>query len=292
MDTSTAPSPSITSKCLDDPKNPHQHHHSTRIPKSFSIESIISTRSSSHRSHDPTPMSNTIFPNPATLFPANFCLPPSFQHSIYSPWMSYLAAASAQHQQHQHPPVNQQHHHPAYHLFSNSVDRFSNFLENADREPGTPTFFGHAAPHIDPRFALAAVDPEQREQLAQLFVNNVRDPKLTEFLLGQRGGIDRSHESNDYQTGIEDERLGAPEVMAKDGDNGDFGDESFGNRVDRVRDLSELYFRGQRMMSGDAMGVAMASGSDQLDMDSAESSSELSMTMSPEGRMKSAGKRL
>lgn len=284
MDTSTAAPPSMASKCLDEKQ--HQLL-STRIPKSFSIESIISTRNSSHQTSDSPPLANTCFPNPAAaLFPANFCLPP-LQHSIYSPWMSYLAAASVQHQ-HQHhppPPINQSsHYHPAYQLFAN------NFVENSDREPSMHSFFGPSPPHIDPRFALAAVDPEHREQLAQLFANNVRDPKLTEFLLGQRG-IDRSHEATDYHTGIEDDRSGS-DGTTKDGDNGEMGDHSFGHRVGRVRDLSELYFRGQRMLSGDVTGAATASGSDQLDMDSAESGSELSMTMSPEGQRKSAGKRL
>lgn len=199
--------------------------------------------------------------------------------------MSYLAAASAQQQNQHHPPVNQQHHPSAYHLFSNSANRFPNFLDNSERESSIPNFFGPKPTHIDPRFALAAVDPEHREHLAQLFANNVRDPKLTEFLLGQRG-IERSHESVDYHMGVEDERSGS-EVTVKDGDN---GVDSFGHRAGRVRDLSELYFRGQRMLSGDATAVATASGSDQLDMDSAESSSELSMTMSPEGRRKSTGK--
>lgn len=169
-------------------------------------------------------------------------------------------------------------------------------MENHDREPSEPiNFFGLSSPahHSDPRLALAAVDPEHREQLAQLFANNVRDPKLTEFLLMGHRGIERSHEAeiSDYHVGNEDDRPGS-ELAAKDGDNGELGDDgSFGHRVSRVRDLSEFYFRGQRMMSGDAAtGAAISTGSDQLDMDSAESSSELSMTMSPEGRRKSAGK--
>lgn len=269
MNTSTATSPSMAQKCLDKSKI-QSHQLSTRIPKSFTIESIISTRSSSQQSTSSPPLGNTIFPNPAALFPANFCLPQSFQHSLYSPWMSYLAAASAQHQQqHQHTPINPPSQHPAYHL-----------LENSDREPNAQSFFMPQLSQIDPRFALAAVDPEHREQLAQLFANNVRDPKLTDFLLRQRS-IERS---NDYHTGIEEDRSGS-DLTAKDGAVDEFGEDSFSHRLGRVQDLSDLYFR------GDATGAATATGSDQLDMDSAESSSELSMTMSPEARRKSAGKR-
>lgn len=155
-------------------------------------------------------------------------------------------------------------------------------------------------PSLDPRFALATVDPVQREQLAQLFANNVRDPKLTEFLLGQGGVgggtmIGRHPEPpSGYASSSEDER-----TRYRDGeqDEVDVGQPSlvgFGHPAARsefsgtVRDLSELYFRGQRMMGGDG-GIVAPLSDGQLDMDSAESSSELSMTMSPDGRRKSDG---
>lgn len=293
MDTSTATSPPLVPTSMDDQHKRH-HLHTTRIPKPFSIESIISSCASNADppSTDSPPLTNTIFSTPSSLFPSNFCLPHAFQHSIYSPWMSYLASASAQQHQHQqHPPIN--HQHPAYHLFANSAERFTNLLDNPDRESHSlQTLFGPSAPHIDPRFALAAVDPEHREQLAQLFANNVRDPKLTEFLLG-RGGIDiRARESRDYYAaGKDEERSGVDAAPKHHLDHGEImAADSFGhNRVGRVRDLSELYYRGQRMLNGDRTGSAAPLGGEQLDMDSAESSSELSMRMSPDGERKSAG---
>lgn len=141
----------------------------SRVPKPFSIESLIAHQSPQHHINDLSSnrqQLNDIPDVPIINHPASngyggthFNLPP---FPLYNPWMGYLTQTATER-------LSQ--------FFSRNDDKLTHFL---DIESSSPS------PSRDSRFILNPVDVIQREKLAQYFVNNIRDPnkgKLSEFLL-------------------------------------------------------------------------------------------------------------
>lgn len=283
MDISTSPpvatrdnQSSITSRLLTSTSATN-----TRLANPFSIESIISQRHKSTSPQPPTTLqshSSGSRPDdtatPQSMAPSQFApgVGPfaSANFSLYNPWMGYLAAASHQHQQQQ-------------------LQYSSHLSAVVDQMPPADMFFGMPPAGMDPRLAglAATVDPVHREKLAQLFVNNVRDPKLTELLLmGTGGGVDHS----------------VPQSAAVDATQASLSLSMGSDNVGTIpMHLSHMYLqeRSRLMMQhqhhqqqhhhhpNSQHGIG---GGRDVDADSAESSSDLSMTMSPDGCRKSAGK--
>lgn len=217
----------------------------SKIPKPFSIESLISTKSCS-------PIRPDAFEQhyPPTLFPQNICLP---NFPMYNPWMGYLTQSTNE-------QINQ--------LFSNGPnDKFVNFLEHQDsrRDKLSEMFLTHTA--NDPRIFLNS-DPVHREKIAQYLANNVREPKFTEFLMSASKTDFRNDEEN-----VDDHLF-----TASDNCNKDLRQTSISvrNFADGVSNLSQLFVKSDQDKDDE-----MESGSE----------SELSMTMSPDGSHKNAGKK-
>lgn len=217
----------------------------SKIPKPFSIESLISTKSCS-------PMRPDAFEThyPPSLFPQNICVP---NFPMYNPWMGYLTQQTSE-------QINQ--------LFSNGPsDKFvNNFLEHQDNRHDklSEMFLSHSA--NDPRIFLSS-DLIHREKIAQYLANNVREPKFTEFLMNAS--------KTDFRN--DDENTNEHLLTASDNSNKDLRQTSFNvrNFTDGVSNLSQLFVK---------------SDQDKDDEMDTGSESELSMTMSPDGSNKNAGK--
>lgn len=134
----------------------------SKIPKPFSIESLISTKSCS-------PIRPDAFEThyPPTLFPQNICVP---NFPMYNPWMGYLTQQTNE-------QINQ--------LFANGPNEkfVTNFLEHQDNRHDklSEMFLTHTT--NDPRISFFNSDLVHREKIAQYLANNVREPKFTEFLM-------------------------------------------------------------------------------------------------------------
>lgn len=220
----------------------------SKIPKPFSIESLISTKSCS-------PIRPDAFEThyPPTLFPQNICLP---NFPMYNPWMGYLTQSTNE-------QINQ--------LFTNGPnDKFVNFLEHQDgrRDKLSEMFLTHTA--NDPRIFLNG-DPVHREKIAQYLANNVREPKFTEFLMSA-SKTDYRNDRNDEEN-VDDHLFTASDNCNKDARQTSI---SVRNFSDGVSNLSQLFVKSDQDKDDE-----MESGSD----------SELSMTMSPDGSHKNAGKK-
>lgn len=322
----------------------------TRLPNPFSIESIISSRNTSpprppslprtidphlnqlnlppalnhhhhhHHEHNNAasakPPSATLPDQPNTASAplsaaAQFALPNGGSFPLYNPWMGYLAAASHQQlQQQQHHQHNHNQHHDAGERLSAAIGGHFDQMPPADMFFGMPALAAAAA--MDPRLSL--VDPMQREKLAQLFANNVRDPKLTEFLL-----MGAASAAGGGTTSVGDSIVGGLEAMMPMGGGvGDVSTMGSDNIGTIPMHLSQMYLqergrlllqqqqqqqqlhpqtqqhqqqqqhRAQQRLHRNSDGGG-GGGTRDGDADSAESSSELSMTMSPDGYRKSAG---
>ncbi len=186
----------------------------SKIPKPFSIESLISTKSCS-------PIRPDAFEThyPPTLFPQNICLP---NFPMYNPWMGYLTQSTNE-------QINQ--------LFSNGPnEKFVNFLEHHPdnrHDKLSEMFLTHTA--NDPRIFLNS-DLVHREKIAQYLANNVREPKFTEFLMNASKADFRSDDE------ITDEHL----LTASDNNcNKDLRQTSISvrNFTDGVSNLSQLFVK-------------------------------------------------
>lgn len=146
-------------------ENPRKETKLTRIPKPFTIESLISPRT------ETIGIRQNILENQCPPgFPSNFNLPPHFP--MYNPWVGYLSQTANER-------ISQ--------FFSNSDEKLTHFLDSSEvnHEKLSEVFFTHQQAAQDPRYFL---NPEiiHREKLAEYFVNNIREPnkeKLSEFLL-------------------------------------------------------------------------------------------------------------
>lgn len=198
----------------------------SKIPKPFSIESLISTKSCSPIRPDAF---ETHFP--PTLFPQNIC-PPNFP--MYNPWMGYLTQSTNE-------QINQ--------LFANGpTDKFVNFLDHPDnrRDKLSEMFLTHTAG--DPRVFFNS-DPVHREKIAQYLANNVREPKFTEFLM--------SASKTDFRN--DDENVDDHLFTASDNCNKHLRQTSISvrNFSDGVSNLSQLFVKGDQDKDDE-----MESGSD------------------------------
>ena len=273
---------------------------SQKIPKPFSIESLIATRSCSPNRREPSPnqqlhphhhhhhhqhsqhsMQQNLYSDnmPPNIFQQNFGLPPNFP--LYHPWttLGYLTHTTNER-------ITQ--------LLNNDGEKLAHFLENSDitRDKMTEMFLNSNSK--DPRLflnAAAAADPASREKLAQYFVNNVRDPKLTEFLLSATTGTSNSldlrnsnylSEPNNSErfvvgsgcSGLPPNAAAAFSVMQNS-----FLDNNSLSKTNS--NITNLFVKSDQFEDGDKEIDDIESG--------AESCSDLSLTMSPDGSNKNAG---
>lgn len=259
--------------------SPESQLMASKVPKPFSIESIISTRSCSpHHPYQPRQHHENLENHfAANLFAPNLCLPASFP--IYNPWMGYLTQSTNER-------ISQ--------IFSNSSEKFSQFLENSEREKLSEMLLagGTAATMnsgTDPRLYMPAAMAD-REKLAQYFANNVRDPKLSEFLLSATSGVVNGAVMGDYRNnsfdGDDDRYQNIPTIM--DRTSSCSPNQMCNSNVESVQSLSQFFGKG----GGDSSHKQQQQQDDDKDedLDSAESCSDLSLTMSPDGCHKNAGK--
>lgn len=153
------------------PSNNEQPTKISRIPKPFSIESLIAHQSPQNQqllTNYPTQPNNV--PEVAIInhstghgyVESSFGLPP---FPLYNPWMGYLTQTATER-------LSQ--------FFSRSDDKLTHFLDVETSKRDT-------------RFLVNSADVIKREKLAQYFVNNIRDSnkdRLSEFLI--------SAKNNDY----------------------------------------------------------------------------------------------
>lgn len=282
-----------------------------RLPNPFSIESIISPRNKTSpakyqphlnrsddeeiasqiatQSHDISDASPLISPATGTSAqpPIGVGVGATFP-SLYNPWMDYLAAAQQHHQQQQ--QLQQQ---PAT-ILDNGTSAMT---------PSADFMFGGMP--LDPaRMASIAIDPLQREKLAQLFVNNVRDPKFTELLLGgaNGGGI---HHGADEMAGHMETMPTLPNLsqiylhernrLWMQHHQQQHQQHQQQQQHHQLGQPNQHHLNGQQHPHNAIANPHQrtnAKGSESsrdLDVDSAESSSELSINMSPDDCRKSAG---
>lgn len=145
----------------------------SRVPKPFSIESLIAHQSPQHHINDLSinrQQLNDVSDVPMINHPAangyagqHFSIPP---FPLYNPWMGYLTQTATER-------LSQ--------FFSRNEDKLTHFLDSDSSSR-------------DSRFVINPLDVTiQREKLAQYFVNNIRDPnkgKLSEFLISATTGSD------------------------------------------------------------------------------------------------------
>lgn len=151
----------------------------SRIPKPFSIESLISSPdkdelSSTKKSTDSPENLQINQPQqpPSGYVPFNL---PNFP--IYNPWVGYLTQTATER-------LSQ--------FFSQNDEKFSHFL---DIESQT-----NRDKLIEAHYILNNPDAVQREKLAQYFVNNFRDPsneKLSELLISDYSGLFSNSDNNE-----------------------------------------------------------------------------------------------
>lgn len=250
-----------------------------KIPKPFSIESLISTcRTDSPIDHSDNADTQTFSQN----LPPNFI--PNFP--IYNPWMGYLTAHTTNER------ISQ--------LFTNPAE-FSHFLEHteaavvatapAQKHPNklsdllTDTSATAAAATM-----AAAAASAHREKLAQYFANNVRDGKFTEFLMnnttGGSGGIIGSDYSNvAYGSETEQRFVQCSDKMQIQNRN-----LSAANVCDVQNNFSQLLNRADQSKSPYSHHVQQQHIMERdEDLDSVDTGSELSLSMSLDENQKSAG---
>lgn len=218
----------------------------TKIPKSFSIESLISNRK------EELPIRDEILDNNKSLtntFHNSICLP---NFPIYSPWMGYLTQQTSER-------ISQ--------FFTNtSNNKHSPFSENTEHTQHktdilSEMILNHSNTTGDPTVILNTNDSDDRDKLTQYFANNVRDPKLTEFLMNA------SDYNNTYFT--DSERLLTIENNSKNS-NCNFN-QNINNNCLKTHQISQLFVKTD--MENDKLD----------DMESEDSCSELSLTLSPNG---------
>lgn len=199
----------------------------SKIPTSFSIESLMSKRSCTPSRTE----TQSLIVQSAN--PHNLCIP-SFP--LYNPWMGYLTQSNSE---------------TLSHFINNSKEKISSLLNNTDLQHDklSEIFLSQA----DPRLFINA-DPEYRERMSQYFANNVRDPRLTEFILSAG-----EQTSNNSEYANQCERLSSIETNPN----------SMNQHLEGVQNLSQLFIRQLPGNEDDLESVD-------------ESCSELSLTMSPE----------
>lgn len=234
-----------------------------KMPKPFSIESLISTRSCS-----PIVQQSNVSPDSHPMFPSaltpNLCLP---NFPIYNPWMGYLAQTTNER-------LSQ---------FLTNSPEFSHFLENPDgRDKISEMLLNHAA--NDQKVFFSQQDLTHRERLAQYFANNVRggngagcDPKFTEYLIN--GKSDQIQNGSQHQNSDSNERF--PSIIIGSEKTCGISTHAGGGGIS-VSHFGSVQNFNQFLVKNDP--------EKEDDLDSGDSCSELSLTMSPDGSHKNAGK--
>lgn len=244
-----------------------------KIPKPFSIESLISTcRTGSPIDHSDNVDSKMSF---SQILPPNFI--PNFP--IYNPWMGYLTAHTTNER------ISQ--------LFTNPAE-FSHFLEHTDAVAAAAPAQKHQNKFSDlltdssataaaAATMAAAAASAHREKLAQYFANNVRDDKFTEFLMNNTGG---GSDYNNIGYGSETEQRF---VQCSDKiQNRNLGAT---NVCDVQNNFSQLLNKADQSKSPYSQHVQQQQQHMEKDEDleSVDTGSELSLSMSLDDNQKSAG---